>query len=1344
MDAGTVEGAIAMRDLATRVIERVDETMARLEKRLGDTEQAAKKFANGYERVGAVLERTGSRLESLGLSLTAAITVPLAGAALASGKFASDFEKSMAQVVTLSGITEDSMKDMRRQILELGPAVGKGPNELAKGLLVVTSTGLKGAGAIEVLTAAAKASAVGLGEVNDVARAITSAVTAYGQENLSAARAADILFETVRQGGAEANELAGVLGRVVGIASQVGVSFEEVGAFIATYTRLGVDAAEATTGIRAVLTTLLQPTKEAEGALQSLGTSVQGLREAVAEKGLSKALIDLTESAKGNEEALAAVFGNVRALAGVMGAAGSQASALEDGLKKISNSGGELDKAFDRMKNTTAQTFSEFRAQVETVSIAVGDRLAPAFSRALRAAEPLINAVGKMADLFGDLPGPIQTATLGLLGIFAAAGPLAFTIGGTLDLVGKLSTAFGQLAKTQAVVTAMTAIQTALTGIGSAAATSTIAVAGLKAGLVGLGAAGIVITIAAAADALKSMREATETARTAAELAEKNFRQITDILGYQPASIQEAETALKAYSLGLRGMSIEALKGSQVTTTIIEAFEKGRAASDKLSPAVRTVVENFAGFGKAAGKVSPVVKTLSDDLEAYRKVLAKLSDAKKADIKAGLEMGKSAEDIATRVGVAVEVVQLYEDALRKTADQTKKTREEQEAFADTMNDVREAAMKADQVLEDLQLKEEAKEGAESFGEMKDQIAQVAARLDEAFGDTEALDETLSAIRAINQQFAEIMDTNVPQGGLLKQIFGSPAQFGADLGNVITSAFSGGGNIGKSIGGFLGGSLGQIATGLTAGIGGLLGGLLNSILPGIGSLLGGLGLDKLLGKLFKTEQRKVNDLRDAWEDQFESFDELNRKANEAGLTLDRYLKAETVEEYEAAIDELEKAFKAVEDRVKKVVSEVADASAQGKIIGKELWAAILNDKGRKEVQDALKDLFESSVDRAAQGFNKIATNFVTLVTGFRTGSDDLERVLEGIAEKGKDGFAGEFLTGVKEQLGTIGPLAEAAFGALLAKGLSVVEALNVLGPGLGTIRQVLEATNIQAEGFLGQILGWEGIVSANKELFEILSGVDDMLVGLSNSGLLTQDSFNALATIVGDGFNSIVAGGADADTALRLLQPQLQKLWEASQTWNLELDEGTQKLLEQAEAGGLIGDQFKPAAERMVDGINTLIGRLDILITHLGGKLPAAAEDGAADVENALNSIKVDPITIPIDYDFPDRGGMFPPMHDEPVPQLAEGGIARRATPAIVGEAGPEAIIPLDELYRMLDNYGGGGNGATVNMNLTIQGWDGTDIRRTVRSREFQAELADAWALGLGRTEARIGLNIEDD
>jgi hypothetical protein len=136
-----------------------------------------------------------------------------------------------------------------------------------------------------------------------------------------------------------------------------------------------------------------------------------------------------------------------------------------------------------------------------------------------------------------------------------------------------------------------------------------------------------------------------------------------------------------------------------------------------------------------------------------------------------------------------------------------------------------------------------------------------------------------------------------------------------LPDVLLGAFQGGGDVGKSLGALIGGEFGRsfadsVGAFLSKGLGKTIGGALGSILPGLGTALGGLLgslSDKLFGKLFKREGRAVNDLRDEFTAAQGGIDALAKKAAEAGLTLERFYRAKTIKEFEAAVRELEGAI-----------------------------------------------------------------------------------------------------------------------------------------------------------------------------------------------------------------------------------------------------------------------------------------------------------------------------------------------------------------------------------------------------------------------------------------------------
>jgi hypothetical protein len=99
---------------------------------------------------------------------------------------------------------------LRMQLEGLGPQFGVSANEAADALFFITSAGLRGAGATEVLEASLKGAAIGLGDTKTIADLATSAVNAYGESTLGGAEAVDVLAEAVRLGKLEPAELAGL------------------------------------------------------------------------------------------------------------------------------------------------------------------------------------------------------------------------------------------------------------------------------------------------------------------------------------------------------------------------------------------------------------------------------------------------------------------------------------------------------------------------------------------------------------------------------------------------------------------------------------------------------------------------------------------------------------------------------------------------------------------------------------------------------------------------------------------------------------------------------------------------------------------------------------------------------------------------------------------------------------------------------------------------------------------------------------------------------------------------------------------------------------------------------
>jgi TP901 family phage tail tape measure protein len=307
-------------------------------------------------------------------------------------------------------------------VLALSGETAKAPKELADALFVITSAGVRGAGAMEILEQASKASAIGLGETNVIARALTAVLQAYAGTGLTAAQATDQLVATIREGNLEASSLAPSLGRVIGIAANLGVSFGEVGANIATFTRLGVSAEQAITGLSGVLRAAMRPSEQAKQQLEGMGLSASFLRDTIQKDGLASALVQLNTLFKGNSEGLGMVIPEIEALSNVLGVAGAQADNYIKIQENLINANGLVDDGFERVSETAGFKFNKALTDLSVAGVKMGDTLVPII-------ENITRIVSELAIKYSQLSEGVKSFITILLSTGAVIGPVIYAVG---------------------------------------------------------------------------------------------------------------------------------------------------------------------------------------------------------------------------------------------------------------------------------------------------------------------------------------------------------------------------------------------------------------------------------------------------------------------------------------------------------------------------------------------------------------------------------------------------------------------------------------------------------------------------------------------------------------------------------------------------------------------------------------------------------------------------------------------------------------------------------------------------------------------------------------------------
>lgn len=419
----------------------------RATKSFGD--QAAKSQGAARDEIdksASALDRfvaQGDRLDDIGNKWTRNVTLPVAAAGGVATKMATDYNNAFTQMQSLAGVTADEVAGLKDAVDSLSAETARSPQELAEGLYNVRSSGLEGAAAMEVLEVSAKGAAIGLGETRDLTDLLTSVMNAYAGTGLTAAQATDQLVEAIAQGKAEPGEMAGQMGRLLPIASELGIEFDQVAGSLGFLTLTSGDTAQSATQLAGIMQKILRPTRQGAKELEAVGLSAAQLKEIVAEQGLLPALQLLEERFGGNSEAMGRVFDDAEGLNGVLALLGSDGgAAAEEVLNNVAVAAGNVGESFARLDETDEFKFQQALNDLKRLAIEVGQELIPVLS-------DVADVASTVLGVFNSLPGPVKDGLLILAGGAALVGPLAKGLSGVASGIGSVqkavrSDAFGR------------------------------------------------------------------------------------------------------------------------------------------------------------------------------------------------------------------------------------------------------------------------------------------------------------------------------------------------------------------------------------------------------------------------------------------------------------------------------------------------------------------------------------------------------------------------------------------------------------------------------------------------------------------------------------------------------------------------------------------------------------------------------------------------------------------------------------------------------------------------------------------------------------------------------------
>lgn len=318
-----------------------------------------------FRRTLRDLNRQGNRTWSDMRGLSSYMQLGFVAAVGAGVKAGVDFQDQMSQVATLlDGNVNQKIGDMSTQVLQLAKDTGTSTSLITSGLYQTVSAFGDTKDAMNILQTATKAATAGNSTVTDSVNLLSAVMKGYGNVSAqSAKQVSDMAFLTVKLGQTTFPELAQNMGKVIPLASALGVKMKDVFAAESTLTGVTGDTAAVSTGLQATFKALISPTTAMQQVYTKLGiSSGQAL---IKQKGFKGALDLLVKSTHGNTAQLSKMFGQVEALNQVLALTGAQSDNFTQKQKEMANSGGAMAQAYSRATDTIAH---KWKVLVQTVN----------------------------------------------------------------------------------------------------------------------------------------------------------------------------------------------------------------------------------------------------------------------------------------------------------------------------------------------------------------------------------------------------------------------------------------------------------------------------------------------------------------------------------------------------------------------------------------------------------------------------------------------------------------------------------------------------------------------------------------------------------------------------------------------------------------------------------------------------------------------------------------------------------------------------------------------------------------------------------------------------------------
>lgn len=335
---------------------------------------------------------------------------------------AATFEQAMSKVKAITNSSNEDMARLNETAQQLGASTQFSATQAAEAMSYLGMAGWKTDQIIAGMPGMLDLAAASGSDLATVADIVSDDLTAFGMSADQAGHMADVMAAASTN--ADTNvEMMGMTFKYAGaVAGALGYSLEDVSIATGLMANAGIKADQAGTSLRAIMTRLIDPPKDAATALDALGISAINADGSV--KPFRQTIMELREKFKGlsqSEKAqMASSIAGTEAMSGFLAVVNASDSDFDTLANAIDNADGASKKMADTMNDNAKGSAIQLESAIDGVSIAIGSIFLPTLAMIAGAMAQAVGSVANWAKGHQELVGIIITATVAIAGLIMA------------------------------------------------------------------------------------------------------------------------------------------------------------------------------------------------------------------------------------------------------------------------------------------------------------------------------------------------------------------------------------------------------------------------------------------------------------------------------------------------------------------------------------------------------------------------------------------------------------------------------------------------------------------------------------------------------------------------------------------------------------------------------------------------------------------------------------------------------------------------------------------------------------------------------------------------------------